>query len=166
MSLRPDAVAAIRIAHERMNVEMGLRGAGRRLSLWETIEGGCSMLTTRFAEFAGHVLVQARSTTGISAMYVAPQAMHTNAIQARIALERLVHGAGLYGAYVTSPNWSKLTDRTADVQEERDRIMDAGSQVQEHTVGMVIRQAMRGPAAPASRFLNRGQWKVVNLPSR
>jgi len=166
VSLRPDAVAAIRIAHERMNVELGLRGAGRRLSLYEVVEGGCSMLTTRFAEFAGHVLVQARSTTGISAMYVAPQAMHTNAIQARIALERLVHGAGLYGAYVNSPNWDKLTDQTADVQQERDRLMDAGSQVQEHTVGRVIRQAMRGPAAPAERFLNRGQWRVMNLPSR
>jgi hypothetical protein len=166
VSLRPDAVAAIRIAHERMNVELGLRGAGRRLSLYEVVEGGCSMLTTRFAEFSGHVLVQARSTTGISAMYVAPQAMHTNAIQARIALERLVHGAGLYGAYVNSPNWDKLTDQTADVQQERDRLMDAGSQVQEHTVGRVIRQAMRGPAAPAERFLNRGQWRVMNLPSR
>ena len=166
VSLRPDAVAAIRIAHERMNVELGLRGAGRRLSLYEVVEGGCSMLTTRFAEFAGHVLVQARSTTGISAMYVAPQALHTNSIQARVALERLVHGAGLYGAYVSSPNWEKLTDQTASVQEERDRLMDAGSHVQDHTVGRAIRQALRGPAAPAGRFPNRGQWRVVNLPSR
>ena len=152
VSLRPDAVAAIRIAHERLNVELGLRGAGRRLSLYEVVEGGCSMLTTRFAEFAGHVLVQARSTTGISAMYVSPQAMHTNAIQARVALERLVHGAGLYGALVNSPNWHALERSNAvDIQEERDKLMNAGSQVEEHTVGLLMRQALRGPAASAER---------------
>ena len=166
VSLRPDSVAAIRIAHERMNVELGLRGAGRRLSLYEVVEGGCSMLTTRFAEFAGHVLVQARSTTGISAMYVSPQAMHTNAIQARVALERLVHGAGLYGALVSGPDWSALEKNAIGIQEARDKLMDAGSQVQDHTVGMLMRQAMHGPAASAERSLNRGQWRIMNLPSR
>ena len=168
VSLRPDAVAAIRIAHERMNVELGLRGAGRRLSLWEVIEGGCSMLTTRFAEFCGHVLVQARSTTGISAMYVAPQAMHTNAIQARVALERLVHGAGAYTYAVSPPDWATLTLSTSSLRDARDKVMDQGSQLEEHQIGLLIRQATRGPAVKSSLTTHRhgSGWGVVGMRTR
>lgn len=167
VSLRPDAVAAIRIAHERMNVELGMRGGSRRLSLWETIEGGCSMLTTRFAEFAGHVLVQARSTTGISAMYVAPQAMHTNAIQARVALERLVHGAVAYAYSVAAPNLAVLEAQEADVLEARAKMLTEGSNVAEHDVGRWLTQmnAPR-PRRPLRTWQHESGWGIVGARTR
>ena len=168
VTLRPDAVAAIRIAHERMNVELGLRGAGRRLSLWETIEGGCTMLTTRFAEFTGHVLVQARSTTGVSAMYVSPQAMHTNAVQARVALERLVHAGGAYTYSVSEPNWTALKDVHDALGKARAAIMDAGSQVEDHEVGMIMRRAIQGTPTRSRLSTHRhaSGWEVVGLATR
>lgn len=168
VSLRSDAVAAIRIAHERMNVELGLRGAGRRLSLWEVVEGGCPMLTTRFAEFCGHILVQARSTTGISAMYVAPNALHTNAIQARVSLERLVHGAGAYTYAVSPPDWATLTSPNASLRDARGKVMDQGSQLEDHQIGLLIRQATRGPAVKSSLTTHRQHagWGVVGLRTR
>ena len=168
VTLRPDAVAAIRIAHERMNVELGLRGAGRRLSLWETIEGGCTMLTTRFAEFTGHVLVQARSTTGVSAMYVSPQAMHTNAMQARVALERLVHAGGAYTYSVSEPNWTALKDVHDALGKARAAIMDAGSQVEDHEVGMIMRRAIQGTPTRSRLSTHRhaSGWEVVGLATR
>ena len=168
VTLRPDAVAAIRIAHERMNVEMGLRGAGRRLSLWETIEGGCTMLTTRFAEFVAHVLVQARSTMGVSAMYVSPQAMHTNAIQARVALERLVHAGGAYTYSVSEPNWTELKHKEANLGDARAAIMNAGSQVQDHDVGLIMRNAIQGAPMRSRLSTHRHEsgWAVVGLPTR
>jgi hypothetical protein len=168
VTLRPDAVAAIRIAHERMNVELGLRGAGRRLSLWETVEGGCTMLTTRFAEFAGHVLVQARSTTGASAMYVSPQAMNTNAIQARVALERLVHASGAYTMSVSAPNWTALRHKNSDLGKARAAIMDAGSSVEDHAVGMMMRRALHGTPMQSRLSTHRhaSGWEVVGLATR
>jgi hypothetical protein len=168
VTLRPDAVAAIRIAHERMNVELGLRGAGRRLSLWETVEGGCTMLTTRFAEFAGHVLVQARSTTGASAMYVSPQAMNTNAIQARVALERLVHASGAYTMSVSAPNWTALLDKNSNLGKARAAIMDAGSSVEDHAVGMMMRRALHGTPMQSRLSTHRhaSGWEVVGLATR
>lgn len=168
VTLRPDAVAAIRIAHERMNVELGLRGAGRRLSLWETIEGGCTMLTTRFAEFAGHVLVQARSTTGVSAMYVSPQAMNTNAIQARVALERLVNVGGAYTYSVSEPSWTTLKDKGVDLRGARDAIMNAGSQVEDHAVGMIMRRVIHGtPTRPLlSTHRHASGWGMVGMATR
>jgi hypothetical protein len=168
VTLRPDAVAAIRIAHERMNVELGLRGAGRRLSLWETVEGGCTMLTTRFAEFAGHVLVQARSTTGASAMYVSPQAMNTNAIQARVALERLVHASGAYTMSVSAPNWTALRHKNSDLGKARAAIMNAGSSVEDHAVGMMMRRALHGTPMQSRLSTHRhaSGWEVVGLATR
>ena len=166
VSLRPDAVAAIRIAHERMNVELGMRGASRRLSLWETIEGGCAMLTTRFAEFAGHVLVQARSATGISAMYVAPQAMHTNAIQARVALERLVHGAVTYAYVVPGPNLAALEAPDSEVLKERAKMLTAGSNVAEHDVGRLMRQAVLARPRPLSTWRHESGWEIVGQRTR
>ena len=168
VTLRPDAVAAIRIAHERMNTELGLRGAGRRLSLWEVIEGGSTMLTTRFAEFTGHVLVQARSTTGVSAMYVSVQAMNTNAIQARVALERLVHVGGAYTYAVSEPSWTTLKDEGADVSKARAAIMNAGGEVEDHAVGMMMRRVIHGtPTRPLlSTHRDASGWGLVGMATR
>jgi len=134
VSLRTDAVAAIRAASERLNVELGVLGH-RRLQLWELVEGGCTVLSTRFAEFAGHVLVQARSSTGVSALYVSAQAVQVNAIQARIALERLTLLAGLYASRVPAPTYD-------DPGLGREALLDAGAEIQDIDVGA----ALRGPA--------------------
>ena len=168
VTMRADAIAAIRIAHERMNTELGLRGAGRRLSLWEVIEGGSTMLTTRFAEFTGHVLVQARSTTGVSAMYVGVQAMNTNAMQARVALERLVHVGGAYTYAVREPSWLTLKDQDADVSKARAAIMNAGSEVEDHAVGMMMRRTIHGtPTRPLlSTHQHSSGWAMVGMATR
>jgi len=108
VSVRTDACAAIRVAHERLNVELGTRRVQRRISLWEIVEGGCTALTTRFAEFAGHVLVQTRSATGTSALYVSQQAIQTNAYQARMALDKLVRIGCLYATRVSHPEFASL----------------------------------------------------------
>ena len=158
VSIRADATAAIRIAHERLNSELGLRGAPRRLSLWELID--CT-LTTRFAEFVGHVLVQARSSTGISAMYVSAQSLHTNAIQARVALQRLAAAAVAYVISVTVPRWAAL-----DLQDARDEAMNAGARIEDHTIGVVMRQALTGPASTSSALSTHRHssgWEVVGL---
>ena len=101
--MRGDALAAIRAAQEKLNCELGTQGARRRLSTWELIEGGCTVLTERFAELCGYLLVQARTSTGVSAMYVSHQSIYTNVSQARVALARLTAAAHTYLASVPPP---------------------------------------------------------------
>jgi hypothetical protein len=137
VSMKADAVAAIRSTHERLNVELGRR-AHRRLHLWELIEGGCMPLSTRFAEAVGHVLVQARSSTGVSAMYVSQSAIQTNAIQGRIALERLATMAVLYAARVGAPDF-------AGGEGARARTVDAGTRIEDVNVGHAMRAAAYVP---------------------
>ena len=137
VSIKADAVAAIRSTHERLNVELGRRGR-RRLHLWELIEGGCMPLSTRFAEAVGHVLVQARSSTGVSAMYVSQSAIQTNAIQGRIALERLATMAVLYAAHVGTPNFEGGED-------SRKQTINAGAYVEDVNVGRAMRAAAYVP---------------------
>ena len=164
VSMRADATAAIRIAAEKLNSELGLRGAPRRLSLWELIEGGCCTLTTRFAEFVGHVLVQARSSTGISAMYVSAQSLHTNAIQARVALQCLTHAAAIYAISVSVPEWD-----APDLQDARAKVMDAGSRITDTTIGVAMRQSLTGPASTTSALSTHRHssgWEVVGLRTR
>ena len=52
VSMRADAVAAIRVGARALNTEMGAVGGRRRLTLWELVEGGCQVLTNRFASCA------------------------------------------------------------------------------------------------------------------
>ena len=66
--LREDTTAAIRSAYDKFCVECSLKGIGR-VCLWEIIEGCDHTLCTRFAEFVGHVLIQNRTSTGVSALY-------------------------------------------------------------------------------------------------
>ena len=40
VSMRADAMSAIRVAHERLNVELSGIGVPR-VSLWDCVEGGC-----------------------------------------------------------------------------------------------------------------------------
>ena len=162
VSLKPDAVAAIRIAHERLNVELGMRGVPRRIHLWELVEGGSHMLSTRFAEFCGHALVQARSATGISAMYVSQQALMTNSLQARMALERLTHASAVYAHRVSVPRFA-LDDQSTSARDERKKTMSAGELVEDVDVGHAMRRALlpaSGPA-PALRAGPFANWNTI-----
>lgn len=150
--LRTDAVAAMRTSAERLNVELGLRHV-RRMSMWELVEGGNTTLTNRFADFTGHVLVQARSSTGVTAMYVSQQSIMTNAAQANVALIKLTDYATEYARSVpppkptpTMPTILTAADITAivkDVEKARDEYMDAASKVKETAVCAVL-QRKRG----------------------
>ena len=130
VSMRPDAVAAIRTAHERLNTELAHQGAARRLWLWELVEGGCTVLTTRFADFCGHILVQNRSSTGVSAMYVSHMAITTNAHQARVSLARLSKAARIYATRVARPS-TPPSPSLAQLKELRSYVMDRGATVRD-----------------------------------
>ena len=156
VSLKADAVAAIRSTHERLNVELGRR-AHRRLHLWELIEGGCMPLSTRFAEAVGHVLVQARSSTGVSAMYVSQSAIQTNAIQGRVALERLATMAVLYAARVGTPDFEGGEDARTDT-------INAGTHVEDVNVGGAMLAASYMPERNLlQRAVHPSGWSAVGF---
>ena len=132
VSMKTDASAAVRIAHERLNSELASRGVGRRIALWELVEGGCAVMTTRFAEFCGHILVQNRSATGVSAMYVSRMAIETNAMQARVTLARLANAVEVYAARVLRPAFGSFDPN--DPTRPRRLAMDEGARVREADV--------------------------------
>ena len=138
VSMKTDASAAVRIAHERLNSELAIRGGTRRIALWELVEGGCSVLVTRFADFTGHILVQNRSSTGVSAMYISHNAIVTNAHQARVSIARLTNAALAYTARVTAPRFDALDGAGVDgcmaLGAARKVAMDKGSRVTEADV--------------------------------
>jgi hypothetical protein len=113
VSMRADAVAAIREAQEKLNCELGALGGRRRLMLWELVEGGCTVLVQRFAELCGYLLVQARTSTGVSAMYVSHQNIYTNASQARISLAKLTAAACEYLGRVPAPKFDSDAPKEA-----------------------------------------------------
>jgi len=144
--MKPDAVAAIRTAHELLNTELGALGGRRRLTLWELVEGGCQVLTSRFADLCGFMLVQARTSTGVSAMYVSHQSIYTNASQARVALAKLVAAASAYIARVSAPVFD-----APDPQVERGRVLTAGERVTDMSITAAPRLVAREPLfAPIS----------------
>ena len=94
IKLRPDAVAAIRTAHERMTTEMG----GKRVPLWVLVEGKDSSLTTKFAQFCGQILTHIRMSSGPSSVYIGLQKANANVINLKISLSRLVSHASASSA--------------------------------------------------------------------
>ena len=151
VSLRTDAVAAIRAAHETLNAELGALGGRRRLTLWELVEGGCQVLTNRFATLCGFMLVQARTSTGVSAMYVSHHLMYTNATQARNALAKLLTAASAYLRAVSVPAFDAI-----DSQAERCRVLTAGERVTDHSITQRSVALQRAPlTAPIS---SSGWW--------
>jgi len=158
VSMRPDAVAAIRTAHETLNTELGALGGRRRLTLWELVEGGCQVLTRRFADLCGFMLVQARTSTGVSAMYVSHQSMYTNASQARTALAKLVSAASVYTARVPAPAFD-----AADPQEERGRVLTAGERVTDISItarpASLPREPLFAPLSSSGWTNIGGRWR-------
>jgi hypothetical protein len=161
VSLRSDATAAIRVAHERLNTELGMRHAPRRVSLWELVEGGCTVLVTRFAEFCGYVLVQARSSTGTSAMYVSQAMMMTNSLQARVALERLVSAAMVYCARCSLPSF-EVPDAAvrAALTENRQRAMSAGEEVTDRMIGAYVASSHAGGVPELRTSIPENPWSI------
>lgn len=109
VKLRTDTTAAIRSGFDKFSVEREIRGIGR-ISLWELVEGCDHTLCTRFAEFVGHVLIQNRTSTGISAMYSSRQQLVINAAQAGNALQRLINHAGHYRRTYPRPDFGSEGD--------------------------------------------------------
>ena len=126
VSMRADALAAIRAAQEKLNCELGAVGGRRRLMLWELVEGGCTVLVDRFAELSGYLLVQSRTSTGVSAMYVSHQNIYTNASQARVALAKLVAAALTYLDRVPPPPFER-----GDTKEARFEALTQGERVRD-----------------------------------
>jgi hypothetical protein len=155
VSFRTDAIAAVRTAHEKLNVELSLAGSGRRISLWELVEGGCEPLTHRFAELCGHVLVQTRSATGSSALYVSQWAISTNAMQARIALQRCTNMAI---AYIRSVNVPDPLNETTDAMEilvnRTTHIANASKVMEQH----VVMTRVARPRNPLEARIHSTRW--------
>ena len=151
--MRGDALTAIRAAQEKLNCELGVQGSRRRLTTWELVEGGCTVLTDRFAELCGYLLVQARTSTGVSAMYVSHQSIYTNTSQARVALARLVAASQAYLARVQLPAFDDDDPKEARfralTQGEKVRDIDVTSRVMAHS-----RIAFNAP-------ISQSGWSVV-----
>jgi len=157
--MKPDVVAAVREAHEKLNCELGMStGNGRRLSLWELVEGGCDVLTNRFADLCGFLLVQKRSSTGVSAMYVSHVSIRTNASQARISLARLVSAASAYAMRVPTPKFDASGEGNNVVREARHDAITASEAVRDIDVVSrpftLVRSALAAPVHPYG-------WSVV-----
>lgn len=150
VTMRGDALAAIRAAQEMLNCELGVLGCGRRLATWELVEGGCAVLTARFAELCGYLLVQARTSTGVSAMYVSHQNLYTNASQARVALARLTTAARAYLARVAPPMFDSETPK-----EARFLALTQGEQVRD--IDVAHRQSAL-PRAPLTAPIPANGW--------
>jgi len=110
--LKADVAAAIRDSFDKFTVESRSRGIGRNVSLWELIEGRDDTLSSRFAAFVGHVLIQNRTSTGVSALYVGRITREVNASSAMVSLQRLCNHALGYAAVTQAPVFSSGTGRT------------------------------------------------------
>ena len=158
VSMRPDAVAAIREAQEKLNCELGALGSSRRLMLWELVEGGCSVLVQRFSELCGYLLVQARTSTGVSAMYVSHQSIYTNACQTRVSLARLTAAACAYTARVAVPEFYDDNPETA-----RFATLTQGEQVRDIDITArrvtVPTASLYAPFSSSGWVTQGGRWK-------
>jgi hypothetical protein len=84
------------------------------------------VLVDRFAELSGYLLVQSRTSTGVSAMYVSHQNIYTNASQARVALAKLVAAALAYLDRVPPPSFER-----SDTKEARFEALTQGERVRD-----------------------------------
>ena len=103
VNMKPDVVAALKSAHDKLGVEMAFQGV-REIKLWELVEGGCDDLSMRFAETTALVLAQLRASGGVNAMYVPKHAIETNALQARMSMTKLSNLAAAYATRVSAPS--------------------------------------------------------------
>lgn len=110
--LRDDTTAAIRTAYDRLCSELRINHPhARSISLYELIEGADPTLSLRFAEFVGHCLVSARTSTGVSALYASSSQILVNSVQAQVAIKRLCTYATSYAARTPPPNFFDANGR-------------------------------------------------------
>ena len=69
------------------------------------------MLSSRFAEFVGHQLVQNRMSTGSSAMYASRIQIELTASQSGMALAKLVNQSTKYASTTSAPAFTAAVDR-------------------------------------------------------
>ena len=112
VSLKADVVTAIRTSLDRVRHET----RSERPSLYELVEGACPSLCLRFAELVGHVLVQIRTTTGVSALYVSQQQQYMTALHTRSAMTRLMSEIRGYSV-VKAPRFQLATGREDYLQD-------------------------------------------------
>ena len=82
------------------------------------------------------------------------------------ALERLVHGAVTYAYVVPGPNLEALEAPDSEVLKERAKMLTAGSNVAEHDVGRLMRQAVLARPRPLSTWRHESGWEIVGQRTR
>ena len=138
--LKPEGFAAIKAAYSvfctewRGKFAMGLR----RPSAWELIEGVDMHLTNAFAELTAHKLAHARMFGSSHAGYIGATPARANAIQLRMALQKVVARAVEYVQLVAPPNY-RLGARAYRGEKPQDFLVDGvytgGSQAYTAMVG-------------------------------
>ena len=106
--LKPEAFAAIKAAYSTFSTEWRnkLQMSMRRPSAWECIEGTDMNLTNAFAEFCAHKMAHSRMFGSSHAGYIGATPARANAIQLRMALQKLVSRAHEYVQLVPPPVYS------------------------------------------------------------
>jgi len=105
--LKPESFAAIKAAYSVFCTEWRTRYGvqHRRPSAWECVEGVDMNLTNAFAEFAAHKMAHSRMFGSSHAGYIGATPARANAIQLRVALQKLVARAHEYVQLVPPPNY-------------------------------------------------------------
>jgi hypothetical protein len=95
---KPEALAAMRHAFDVFQQEIASHHwhSMRRISAYELIEGADETLTSAFAQFTAHTLVNSRMYSSATAMYIGAWPAAANATQLKISLQRLVRAACSY----------------------------------------------------------------------
>ena len=121
--LRSDVVAAISSTYDRvLNACAHLR---REISLWELCEGGSHFLSHRWAECVAHQLQSTRASVGLTSMQVPRTPLVVNAIQARVAHQRLVAAVAAY--FEAVPRAPRVDD-PQNVRKSREAVLRAAGQ--------------------------------------
>jgi len=90
LHLKPDTSAAVQKAFDYITSEMRqCNGYHRHIHMWEFVEGGDWVMTTRFAELAGLMLQNTRMRSGNFAAYVGTSQLISNGHNIRMQIQRL-----------------------------------------------------------------------------
>lgn len=163
VKLRDDTSAAIRSAFDTFCVESSVKGVGR-ICLWELVEGCDHTLCTRFADFVGHVLIQNRTSTGVSALYASRQQLTMNASQAAVSLQRLIHHAAHYRSRYTMPTFWADGGATTTLAELRINYFTKTQEQGESWANGAISNAIRYAQSQHYRHVERNPIPSNSVP--
>ena len=110
---KPEALAAIRQAHDSFQQEMRQHHWHRirHITAYELIEGRSEELCTAFAAYSAHLLANARIFSSSLAPYVGVQPARANATQLQISLHKLIRAACNYVMSVPAPCFTSTEGR-------------------------------------------------------